>query len=130
MGLQEKRAMKEAVEGWLPKRQKELNDLCAGEVPYEVDWDSFADDAKGISWLEANGPQQVASAFRVVCKDDLGKEAIRDGIKKVVLKNVGEIEGKALSFDDGVLALACAFAQSPRGRFGYKEIQTLLESKL
>jgi hypothetical protein len=130
MGLAEKRAMKEAQDGWLPRRQAEIDGLCGGSIPYEVDWDSFADDAKGIQWLEANGPQQVASAVRSICQDELGKEAVRAAIKKVVLRNTADAAGKRLTFEDGVLCLTCAFAQSPTGRFSYVEIETLLESRL
>ena len=129
MGLQERRAMEKAQE-WLPERQAELKEICGGEVPYEVDWDSFEGDAKGIEWLEFNGPQQVSAALRGVCTDDLGRQAVREGVKKVVLRNVAEVEQKKLSFQDGVLTLCCAFAQSPGGRFTDGEIAKLLLEKL
>lgn len=131
MGLQEKRARKAAEEGWLPQRQKELGEITAQElIPYEIDWDSFEGDAKGIEWLEHNGPQQVSMALREICRDDLGKEAIREALAKVVLRNVGEIAAKSLAFDSGALTLCCAFAQSPQGRFKHTEIRACLEAAL
>jgi hypothetical protein len=130
MGLQERRAMEQAVQGWLPARQAELKEICGGDVPYDVDWASFEGDVKGIEWLEFNGPQQVSAAFRGVCTDDLGRQAVREGVKKVVLKNMAEIGQKALGFQDGVLSLCCAFAQSPGGRFTDGEIAKLLLEKL
>ncbi len=130
MGMAEKRAMQDAQEKWLPTRTKEIADICGAEIPYEVDWDSFADDAQGISWLEANGPHQVACAFRPICKDDIGKEAIVEGIKKIVLQNTAEPGDKGLSLEGGVLKLVCAFAKSPGGRFAYKDMQKFLEEKL
>jgi hypothetical protein len=130
MGLQEKRAIKAAEDGWLPKRQSELDGLAGTSVPFEIDWDSFEGDVKGIEWLEANGPAQVINAFRVLCKDELGKEAVKESVKSVSFKNVLAKDDKSLTFEGGVLALSCAFSQSPGGRYGDREIRTLLESKL
>lgn len=130
MGLQEKRAMKAAQE-WLPGREKELGEISGGApIPYEVDWPSFDGDAKGIEWLEHNGPQQVSAALRGICHDDLGREAIRDGLKKVVLRNVAAVADKRVTFADGVLELRCAFAQSPGGRFTDGELRRCLEAGL
>lgn len=130
MGMLEKRAMKEAQDNWVPKRQQELNDICGGEIPYEIEWDTFANDTKAIQWLEHNACQQVAMAARVICKDDIGKEAMRDGCKRVLLRNVASPEEKSLVFENQELSLDCAFAQSPKGRFSDREIRSLLESKL
>ena len=128
--MQEKRSIKAAEEGWLPQRQKELAEICGKEIPYEVDWNSFAGNLKAIDWLEFNGPQQVSGAFRGICRDEIGKEAVQEGVKKIVLRNVPEIADKALTFTDGVLELRCAFAQSPRGRFKDREIHLFLEPQL
>jgi hypothetical protein len=125
MGLEEKRAIKAAVEGWLPQRQAELKELCGGDVPYEIDWPSFEGDLKGHNWLEFNGPAQVGMAFRQIGSDDLGKESLR-GIKKVVVKNVKTEAEKKLSFEGSVLTLLCAFAKSPGGRFTDGEIRDCL----
>jgi hypothetical protein len=129
MGLAEKRAMEQAKQ-WLPKRETELKEICGGAVPYEVDWTSFETDAKGIEWMEHNGPQQVSAAFRGICHDEVGKQAVREGVKKVVLRNAAAPAEKALSFDAGVLTLKCAFAQSPGGRFNDREIRQTLEAGL
>jgi hypothetical protein len=130
MGLAEKRAQKAAEEGWLPARQKELTEISGATIPYEVEWASFDGDAKGIEWLEHNGPQQVSMALRGICHDALGKEAIQGGLKKVVLRNCKDVAAKALSFQGGVLTLHCAWAQSPGGRFNDREIQACLEAGL
>jgi hypothetical protein len=105
----------------LPKRQAELKEVCGCDVPYAMDWASFAGDAKGLKWLEANGPEEVSRAFRTIGTDDLGREALR-GVKKIVVKNVPEVKQKELSFSDGVLTLICAFSQSPDGRVASGEI--------
>ncbi len=130
MGLQEDREIKSAQEKWLPSRQKELKELCGGEIPYEIDWKSFDGDVKGLQWLENNGPAIVARGFRIVCKDDLGKEAVRKAVKKVVLKNVADPKDKKMAFEKGILTLHCAFAKSPGGRFAENEVGHCLEKGL
>ncbi len=130
MGLQEKRAMKAAQE-WLPGREKELSEISGGgKILYEVDWPSFEADAKGIEWLEHNGPQQVSAALRGICHDDLGREAIREGLEKVALRNVATVAERRVTFAGGVLELRCAFALSPGGRFTDGEIRRCLEAGL
>lgn len=129
MGLEERRMMKAAQDGWLPKKQAELKELCAGDVVYEIDWSTFEGDPKGLNWLEFNGPQQVSNAFRIVGNDDLGKGALR-GIRKIVVRNVPESEKKELSYTEGVLGLTCAFAKSPAGRFTPQEIADYLLKSL
>ena len=130
MGLQEKKAAKAAQDTWLPKREQELTQISGANVSYEVDWDSFSSDLKGIQWLEHNGPQQVAMAFRRLCDDEVGKEGIQEGLKKVVLRNVTDIDDKSLSMEGDVLELKCAFAQSPKGRFNDIEIMNCLSEGL
>ena len=130
MGIAEKRALKEAQDK-IPGRQDELKEISGGaEVVYEVSWDSFADDAKGSSWLDMNGPHQVSCAFRRICKDDIGRDAIKEGLKKVAIVNLADAGEKKLAFADGVLQLHCAFAQSPKGRFTDVEIAKILEENL
>ena len=130
MGLQEKRAIQEAQEKWLPKRKQELQAFAGTEIAYEVAWDGFADDAKGINWLENNGPEIVAQAFRVLCGDQVGKDAVKAAVKKVLFKNTKEAKDKKLSFESGTLEVCCAYALSPGGRFTHHDIKKFLEEKL
>lgn len=128
--LDEKREMKKAEE-WLPARNQELSELSGGgTMKFEIDWSTFDGDLKGMNWLEFNGPQQVVNSFRIVGADDLGREALREAVKKIVVKNAKEEKARALAFKDGVLTLTCAFAKSPGGRFSHDEIAKFLTGKL
>ncbi len=129
--LEEKREIKKAVDGWIPTLTKELGELSGGgKMGFEVDWATFEGDLKAMNWLEFNGPQQVVNAFRMIGTDDLGKEALREAVKKVVLKNAKDEKDKKLAMDAGVLTVTCAFAQSPGGRFTHDQIRDFLVSKL
>lgn len=130
MGLEEKREIQRAETCWLPQRRQELKELCGAEVPYEIQWITFNGDVKGLNWLEANGPHQIGAAFRIIGADDAGRQALREGVKKVVISNVRDAAAKTCTFEEGVLSLRCAFARSPEGRFTGEEIAELLTSKL
>src|SRR5262245_5499448 len=129
--LEEKREIKKATDEWLPAKNRELAELSGGgSMAFEVDWTTFAGDLKAMNWLEFNGPQQVVNAFRMIGTDDLGKEALRESVKKVVVKNTAQEPAKAMSLESGVFTLTCAFAQSPGGRFTHDQIKEFLVSKL
>lgn len=130
MGLQERRAIQTATESWLPKRSAEIEQICGKSIPFEIDWESFDGDLKGIEWLEHNGPHQVGMALRGLCRDDIGREAVQQGLSKVILHNVAEPAAKQVSLRDGILELSGAFAQSPSGRLDHKAIQACLEESL
>jgi hypothetical protein len=68
--------------------------------------------------------------LRVICQDDMGKQAVRDGLKKVRLKNVKDRSAIKMSFDAGVLEMDCAYAQRTDGMFSDNEIRKLLVEKL
>ncbi|HEX7901907.1 MAG TPA: hypothetical protein VF950_29380 [Planctomycetota bacterium] len=129
--LDEKREIKKATDEWLPAKNKELAELSGGGgMTFDVDWATFAGDLQGLNWLEFNGPQQVVNAFRMIGTDDLGKEALRGAVKKIVVKNVPDEKSKALAMDAGVFTLTCAFAKSPGGRFTHDAIRDFLMTKL
>src|SRR5205085_10379951 len=88
MGLNERRKMKELQEVTFPERTAELAEICGGTIPYEVDWDSFADDLDALNFLDNISCHRTNMAFRVICADDLGKEAVQESLKVIKLKNV------------------------------------------
>jgi hypothetical protein len=49
-------------------------------------------------------------ALRTICTDDMGRQAVRDGLKKIKLKNVKDKSAMRMSFDNGVLEMHCAYA--------------------
>jgi hypothetical protein len=79
MGLNERRKIKELQETTLPERVKEIEEICGRAISYEVDWDSLADDAEGLNFLDNISCHRLNMALRTICVDDMGKEAVRDG---------------------------------------------------
>src|SRR5271168_1954219 len=99
MGLNERRKIKELQESVFPGRVKEIEEICGKAIGYEVDWDSLADDAEGLNFIDNLSCHRLNMALRVICQDDLGKEAVRDGLKLIKLKNVKDKSAMKMTFD-------------------------------
>ena len=130
MGLAERRKIKELQDTTFPARTKEIEEICGKAVPYEVDWESLADDMEGLNFIDNISCHRLNMALRAICLDDMGKEAVRDGLKLVKLKNVKDKSDMSIAFDDGVLEMHCAYALRTDGMYSDNEIRELLTKKL
>jgi hypothetical protein len=130
MGLNERRKIKELQEVTLPGRVKEIEEICGQGIPYEVDWESLADDAEGLNFLDNLSCHRLNMALRAICLDDMGREAVRDGLKLVKLKNVKDKADMKITFDGGVLEMHCAYALRTDGMYSDNEIREMLMAKL
>jgi hypothetical protein len=130
MGLNERRKIKELQDITLPGRVKEIEDICGKAIQYEVDWESLADDAEGLNFLDNLSCHRLNMALRVICVDDMGKEAVREGLKLVRLKNVKDKADMQMIFKDGILEMHCAYALRTDGMFSDGQIRELLIKSL
>ena len=131
MGLDARRKMKELQETTFPERTAELAEISGGgSITYDVDWDSFADDLQALNFLDNLACHRINMALRVICSDDLGKEAVQDGMKQIKLKNVKTKPEMSMTFDGGVLEMHCAYALLSDGIYSDNEIRELLTKKL
>jgi hypothetical protein len=130
MGLIEKRLIREAKETWVPEEQKDMRDIANSDVIVDIDWASFETDEPALRNLQHLGVRKMSNAFRVICVDDLGKEAIRDSIKRVVVTNVKDAKEGSVNIDSGTVTLRCAFAKGSEGCMGDLLIARTLERML
>jgi hypothetical protein len=130
MGLNERRKIKELQETTFPERVKEIEEICGKAIPYEVDWDSLADDLEGLNFIDNISCHRLNMALRTICIDDMGKDAVRDGLKLIKLKNVKDKNDMKISFEGGVLEMHCAYALRTEGMFSDGQIRELLVAKL
>ena len=130
MGLNERRKIKELQDVTFPGRVKEIEEICGKAIPYEVDWDSLADDLEGLNFIDNLSCHRLNMALRMICQDELGKEAVRDGLKLIRLKNVKDKASMRLAFDAGVLEMHCAYARGADGMISDGDIRELLTKKL
>jgi hypothetical protein len=130
VGLAEKRKIKELQEQTFPGRVKEIEEICGAPIPYEVDWESLADDAEALNFIDNISCHRLNMALRTICQDELGKSAVRDGLKQVKLKNVKDKSAMHIGFQSGVLEMSCAYALRTDGMYSDNEIRKVLEEKL
>ena len=122
MGLQERQRIRDLTEKTLPEREKEITEICGGTARYEVDWDSLANDAEALRFLDNLSCHRLNMALRSISMDPMGKDALRDGLKTVKLRNVKTKEEMKMEFANGVLEMHCAYALRTDGMFNGMEI--------
>jgi hypothetical protein len=127
MGLIERRKLKELQESTFPCRIKEIEEICGEAIPYDVDWDSLADDPEAIKVIDNISCQRLNMALRVICQNDTGKRAVREGLKVVRLKNAKSPGERKISFNGGVLEMHVPYAEGASGMFPDSDIRQLLE---
>jgi hypothetical protein len=110
MTLAERRVVKEFETGQFPALKTRIEEAAGFAVPIEVQWDTLA--VPGESRLYAESWPQVyfeplIAGLTVVCRDDLGREAIESTLKKIVIRNTKEcVYGDCwATLQDGVLTL-------------------------
>jgi len=130
MGLTERRKIKELQDVTFPGRVQEIAEICGAPIPYEVDWASMSDDFQALNFIDNLSCHRLNMALRVICQDDLGKEAVREGLKLIKLKNVKTQSEKSITFSGGVLEMHCAYALLSDGMFGDNEIREVLNKGL
>lgn len=126
MGLEERRRIKELDEVTLPGRVAEIEEICGVPIPYDVDWDTFAADAAALNFLDNLSCHRLNMALRTICQDDLGRQAVAEGLTLVKLGNVADVAAMSISFTDGVLEMHCAYAQGASGMFDDRTIHRVL----
>lgn len=130
MGLAENRKIKELQDTTLPEREAEIAEICGVAIPYEVDWASFDGDLEGLNFLDNLSCHRLNMALRVICLDDLGKEAVAGSLKLIRLKNVAKPDMRLAFGDDGTLEMHCAYALRTDGMWSDDEIRTELMAHL
>lgn len=126
MGLAERRKIKELTDITIPEREKELLEITGSPIRYEIEWDSLANDAEGLNFLDNISCHRLNMALRVICSDELGREAVKDGLKLVKLANVATPAQMAIVFSGGVLEMRCAYAQHTTGMYSDGQIRDVL----
>lgn len=110
MGLLEKRAVKEYQDNKYNALVSEINQIAGYEIEFDVKWDTLA--VNDHSHLFEEGFTKVyfmpvINALKEITKDDLGKEALKETLKKIIVKNEEGISyyESAYSYSEKVLTI-------------------------
>jgi hypothetical protein len=131
VGLAERRAIKKFEDELYPELKAQIDAVAGFSVDMNVDWATLAEADYAHLYDEALPKvyfTPILEALREVCVDQMGKDALKEGLKRVDVRWSGQ---KQLDFADGVLTVD----HSPVSNIDYweerkKELQKALESKL
>jgi hypothetical protein len=127
MGLEEKSKLKEIQEGKLKETLEKIKSVVGVEIPIELDVASFA-TASALDSMQYSGFSSLVQAIEEIAKDDLGKEALKESLKKVVFKNLPNNESSKATFDGGVLTNCSTWDGGSYA--GYGDMSSALSAKL
>lgn len=110
MGLQEKRAITAFQENTFVDLVKEINAIAGYEPEVDVKWDTLAVADYGHLYNEGFTKvyfDPLIATLKEIAADDLGIEALKETLKKIIIKNEGNFGSpkSAYSFADGVLTI-------------------------
>ena len=112
MGLSEKKAIRDYQDGVLPQMVAEVHGVLGYPLPVEFDWPTFPVDRgpsmyASDSAFNASFVGTLLEALRGLAVDDMSKDAMREGLKKVTFKfDDGTYDLRNSSFDAGHLVIA------------------------
>jgi hypothetical protein len=92
MGLAQKRIAKEFEDKEFPAWKAEFDAIVGFNMSMEVHWDTMQHEDYGqnyrddyFKWYKQVYFKPLAEAFRKICRDDMGKAAVKDGVKKIII---------------------------------------------
>jgi len=136
MALVERRAVAEFQERYYPALLKKIHAAAGYPVPVEVKWDTLAldkeSDKYNTHWPDMYFEPLVAGLGRIN-KDDMGRAAIKEGIKKIVIQNENNNKNpdRWATLKDGVLTLDHLPTTNVQDRvLRGDKLGTMLEQKL
>jgi hypothetical protein len=106
MGLTERRAQKEFVDSLFPALKAQIDKAAGFDVAVEVDWESLTVADYSHLYKECWPKvyfEPTVEALKAICVDDMGKDALKAKLKKIVIHNKHDISygDRWASFDDG-----------------------------
>jgi len=110
MGLAERRATKEFQDKQFIELRNEIHKVAGFAVPIEVAWDQLAVEGQ-VDYYKEAWPEiffkPVIEGLRQIGRDEMGKEAIKGGLKKIEFRNSqgSYSPHSAISFVSGTLVI-------------------------
>jgi hypothetical protein len=133
MGIEAKRSMKHFQDEILPKEMAKFKTSCGIEIPVDVDWESFGNDAERIKGLSSNrGLAELNEAFSKICKDQIGKDGVKAKIQRLAFKNTADKANKKMALENGAFKIDGAYDPKALtdGTFPSSAYRSYLEKQL
>jgi hypothetical protein len=135
MGLAERRAVEQFKTDDYPNWKARIDEVAGFDVPVEVAWDELAvvDYASNYAtFFPKVYFQPAVDALAAITIDEMGRTALRDGLKKIVVRNTEQYSSTSgFAFEGGVLTIDHRpYSNLDDGTERAKGLQRILESGL
>lgn len=131
MGLAEKRWVQERKKNDEAALISQIKAIAQTDVAVEIDWDSFANSMPDAEYIasESYGLPNLVKALKEITVDDLGKEAIKSGLKKIVV-TYAPAEKVSFTFSKGEVTWKAYFGSSSSGYVYADAMKKAIEAEL
>lgn len=110
MGLAQKRILEDLKTNVMPKWKQDLDKAAGFPLQLEIKWETIIDDTRD------NKDQYIESMLSVyisplekllknICTDDMGKNALKENLKSVLIIGTQDYSPGASTFEKGTLTL-------------------------
>lgn len=136
MGLAQKRIVAEYQNTAYGKWKEEFDKVVGFSVPMDVKWETMqSEDYQGrdeyFTWYNAVYFEPLMRVFKNICKDQLGKDAVKSAVKKIVIDGSEGYRPFHSTYEDGVFTLRHQFHTNiPQLEERVETWTKLIESKL
>lgn len=131
--LEVRRAQLAFTEDILADRLEDLNEELGFEVPLEFDYESInaSENPKAVyESLPGGALHYLAMALAEVAVDDLGKQALQDGVSKILFVHNPDPEAAGVSIDDEKTVTVTMDGNSSTSEIAYSGLKEFLEKNL
>ncbi|WP_405368440.1 MULTISPECIES: hypothetical protein [unclassified Nonlabens] len=110
MGLKENRFTKTFQEEQFPALKAQIIEAAGFDIVFNIEWSTLFED-RFLHLYNESYPQiyflPIIEAFKSICSDEMGKEALADSLKEIHITNTKDHHNpaNAYSFTDGVLTM-------------------------
>jgi hypothetical protein len=110
MGLVQRRIIADYQSKQFPKWVEEFKKVVSFEIPIEVKWDTLMSDSYSkpeqyFEWIDKVFFKPLIDVFSSLCSDDMGREAVKTSVKKILIDGTEGSSPGASKFEDGTLFL-------------------------
>ena len=131
MGLAEKRWAADKKKTDEPAFVSQINSTLGFTIPVEIDWDGFSNDLGESQYIthDSYGLPNLVKALSTITSDDLGKDAIKGSLKKIVIAPA-KSDDTSFTFAQGVITWKAYFGSSSSGYIYADAMQKKIEQAL
>lgn len=129
MGLREKIHIERLQKEVLPNHNENLQNQIGASIALEPDWSSFEKNESACLSLDSF-LSTIINGIEPIARAEVGREALKEGLSKIVIRNLDTPGEKRIALADKVLLIETAMGGDNYGLVQSAEIQNFLLDNL